>query len=338
MKKKIIMLTPDRVSFNAMIEKDLLSENYDVDLFGFDECKRPRFLTAPFVTFSKLYRTKYDLVILRFAMPKYTLSQAIVAKIFRKKIVVVTGGDDVANIPSINWGEMRFWYNRVLQRLGFAFVDHILAFSEFSKNDIKKYATHKKISVLYFEIDNDVFKPCINKEDCIVTTCFIVNSSTIVQKGLNTFLECAKSFPDIKFIIIGRLDKTDAAVISFVNKKPDNLFFTEKNVTQDELIKYYQKSKLYLQLSAHEGFGIATAEAMACGCVPVGTLNTSLPEVIGDAGYLVEYGNIPQTVEAINKALNNLSLSEKARDRVVNRFGPGTRKNPLLAIVEKYID
>ena len=333
MKKKITILSNSCLRF-ILKDKEFLLEDYDVDTFNFDDLKKPKFLMAPFFTFSKLYHNKYDLVILWFSRPKYTMLQALIIKIFRKKIIVITGGDDVANIPSINWGEMRFWYNRILQRLGFLFVDQILPFSEFSMNDVKKYANHKKISVLYFEIETDLFKPNEHKEDYIVTTCFIIDSSTIVQKGLNVFLECAKNFPNMKFIIIGKIDKS---AISFFDKKPDNLFLTKKNITRDELIEYYQKSKLYLQLSAHEGFGVATAEAMACGCIPIGTLNTSLTEVIGDTGYLIEYGNIPKTVEAINKALHNPSLSKKARDRIVNCFGPGTRKNPLLSIVKKHI-
>ncbi|HEX2325790.1 MAG TPA: glycosyltransferase, partial [Chloroflexota bacterium] len=58
----------------------------------------------------------------------------------------------------------------------------------------------------------------------------------------------------------------------------------------------------------YEGFGLPVLEAMACG-TPVITSNTSsLPEVAGDAGELVD----PSDVEALTESLVGV-LSDPAR-------------------------
>lgn len=51
-------------------------------------------------------------------------------------------------------------------------------------------------------------------------------------------------------------------------------------VAEDELIKWYQKAKVYNQPSWHEGFGISVAEAILCECIPVVSDCGALPEVV----------------------------------------------------------
>jgi glycosyltransferase involved in cell wall biosynthesis len=43
--------------------------------------------------------------------------------------------------------------------------------------------------------------------------------------------------------------------------------------------------------SRYEGFGLPCLEAMACGCPVAAYRNSSLPEVVGDAGELVADGD-----------------------------------------------
>jgi glycosyltransferase involved in cell wall biosynthesis len=50
----------------------------------------------------------------------------------------------------------------------------------------------------------------------------------------------------------------------------------------------YQTSVALLYPSCHEGFGIPVLEAMACGAIAVTSNTTSLPEVVGDAGIMLD--------------------------------------------------
>jgi len=76
----------------------------------------------------------------------------------------------------------------------------------------------------------------------------------------------------------------------------------------------------------HNGpFGMALTEAMACESVPVLTNNVALPEVVGDVGFYVPYGDEKVTAEAIKEALNS-NRGKEAREKIKNMFGVHSRK------------
>ena len=59
-------------------------------------------------------------------------------------------------------------------------------------------------------------------------------------------------------------------------------------VSDDDLPLLYSAADVYVQPSVWEGFGLPVLEAMACGTPVVATRRAALPEVVGDAGVLVE--------------------------------------------------
>ena len=101
-----------------------------------------------------------------------------------------------------------------------------------------------------------------------------------------------------------------------------------------KLVNYMQRAKYYLQLSAHEGFGISMAEAMSCGCIPIGFDRGAIPEVISTYGKVVNYGNIDEVVKSIEyfeeqENLNYPLVSESIK----NRFDISIRENELKRII-----
>ncbi|MCF8302744.1 MAG: glycosyltransferase family 4 protein [Bacteroidales bacterium] len=81
-------------------------------------------------------------------------------------------------------------------------------------------------------------------------------------------------------------------------------------VINKDLPAIYNLSELFLYPSLRESFGIPILEAMSCG-TPVITSNTSsMPEVAGDAGMIVDPYDPPQIKEAILRLLNDNKLKE----------------------------
>ena len=68
------------------------------------------------------------------------------------------------------------------------------------------------------------------------------------------------------------------------------------------LVEIYNAADILLSPSLYEGFGITVLEAMACGTPVIASNVTSLPEVVGDAGVLVN----PTDVDAISAAVYRL--------------------------------
>ena len=78
---------------------------------------------------------------------------------------------------------------------------------------------------------------------------------------------------------------------------------------------------MYVQASAHEGFGLSVAEGMLAGCIPVTTRAGALPEVVGDIGIQVEGQDPAQLAAAISAALERDDHERAAaRERVLQAF------------------
>jgi glycosyltransferase involved in cell wall biosynthesis len=73
----------------------------------------------------------------------------------------------------------------------------------------------------------------------------------------------------------------------------------------DDLATVYRGAAVLLMTSRCEGFGLPVLEAMACGTPVVAFANSSLPEVVGDAGVLVEDGDLDAMTTAVRELVED---------------------------------
>jgi glycosyltransferase involved in cell wall biosynthesis len=93
---------------------------------------------------------------------------------------------------------------------------------------------------------------------------------------------------------------------------------------------------MFVYPSAYEGFGIPVLEAMACG-TPVVTSNISLmPEIIEDAGILVDPNDTDQLATAIEKLLHDYRLHDFLKTRGLNRAQAFSWEKTALATLQVY--
>ena len=97
--------------------------------------------------------------------------------------------------------------------------------------------------------------------------------------------QAARELPDVRFVLAGKW--LDDAVEQLREAAPENVEFTGW-LSDEDLLALYRRAAVYVQASRHEGFGLAVAEAMLAGCVPVVLNVTAMPEVVGDAGVLID--------------------------------------------------
>ena len=81
-------------------------------------------------------------------------------------------------------------------------------------------------------------------------------------------------------------------------------------VSDDTLQWLYQKCFAFVYPSLFEGFGLPVLEAMSCGAAVITSTTTSLPEIVGSAGVMVD----PRREEAITGAMRQLSIGEIDRE------------------------
>jgi len=241
------------------------------------------------------------------------------SKIFRKKSIVVVGGYETANIPELNYGLMRKSKTSSFVKYIIKNTDMIFAVSEFTNKEIIKYNDSNNVEIVYNGVDCHEFKPSGEKEDIIITVSS-VEEKTYRLKGLDTFIKASNHFPNLKFVIIGNYDSKFRDKLNI----PENVILTGA-LSKEEIISWFNKSRIYCQLSYRESFGMALAEAMCCECIPIVTNSTALPEVVGDAGFYVRYGNIEETVESIKKAIK-CDIGKKARKRIIEKFPISNRE------------
>ncbi|MCC7013190.1 MAG: glycosyltransferase family 4 protein [Planctomycetes bacterium] len=82
-----------------------------------------------------------------------------------------------------------------------------------------------------------------------------------------------------------------------------------------ELPRLYAQADCFLFASLNEGFGLPPLEAMACGAPVVSSCVTSLPEVCGDAAFLVEPTDVERIFEATRRVLVEPELAAELRAR-----------------------
>ena len=256
----------------------------------------------------------------------------LLSKLFRKKSIVVVGGYEVAKVPEIEYGSMLNPKSTHSVKYVLENANKILAVSEFNKKEILKYTNPKNVELVYNGIDCDKFKLKGKKEDLVITVGYVVNHA-IKRKRYDVFVKAAKYLPNAKFVLIG--EYVDDSIEYLKSLASPNVEFTGF-VSDEELLRYYQKAKVYCQLSMYESFGIAPAEAILCGCIPVVTNNAALPEVVGDTGFYVPYGDPEATAEAIKEALK-YDKGEEARERIKKMFSLEKREERLVEIIRGVI-
>jgi len=89
-------------------------------------------------------------------------------------------------------------------------------------------------------------------------------------------------------------------------------------VTNDDRRLLYQGAVACVTPSMYEGFGLTPLEGMACGTPAIVANRTSLPEIVGDAGVLVE-PNVDQFAAAIIRIMTDRGLRRELSVRSLER-------------------
>lgn len=209
-------------------------------------------------------------------------------------------------------------------------ADHIVTISKSTKKDLEKEygIDSKKITVAYPGFDRELFRPCKDKSNIEkvlskykIQGKYVIYIGTIQpRKNLMRLMDAISKIPEIKLVIVGK-SKGDGKegwmfeeTISYPTKIGinDRVIFTGF-VEREEMPVLLSGAECYVLPSLYEGFGMPVLDAMATG-VPVVVSNTSsLPEVVGRAGLLVN----PEKSDEMEQAIRLILTDKRKRQQLV---------------------
>lgn len=99
----------------------------------------------------------------------------------------------------------------------------------------------------------------------------------------------------------------------------DDWLIWRENFPAEDLPALYSGALTLALPSFYEGFGLTALEAMACGTPPIVSNRSSLPEVVGDAGLLVNPDDPSSIAEALHRLLEDSALRARLRSAGLER-------------------
>jgi glycosyltransferase involved in cell wall biosynthesis len=201
--------------------------------------------------------------------------------------------------------------------------------SECSRQDAIKFyrLPAAKIKVIY-EAASPIFKPTADTEHLRrvrqtyqLPDKFILHVATIEpRKNLGRLLDAFQSllaeWPDLRLVLIGK----KGWLYEEFFQKLKTLGLEERVifpgfVAEADLPACYQLAQVFVYPSLYEGFGLPPLEAMACGTPVVSSNSSSLPEVVGSAGLLVDPTDTAALTVALRRVLADNHLRADLQQR-----------------------
>jgi glycosyltransferase involved in cell wall biosynthesis len=321
---RVLFVHSRKASFVA-IDRAILAERCEIE-----DLYQPGRLPNPVAVVMGVVRS--DLVFGWFAS-WHTFFPITLAWLLRKPSVLVIGGFDTANMPDIGYGHQRGGVRRWASRWIMRRARRLITNSEYSLSEIERNTPipPARVTVVHHGVP-DPFGELPKDKRREALTVGAIDRTTLVQKGQLPFVRAAAELPEVSFVFAGKW--LDDAIDELRAAAPANVEFTGW-LSEAGLHERYRRASVYVQASRHEGFGLAVAEAMLAGCVPVVVNATAMPEVVGDAGVLIDSQRTSDVAGGIRRALElGPEAGQSARDRILTAFPMKRRREGIQRVVE----
>jgi glycosyltransferase involved in cell wall biosynthesis len=322
---RVLFVHSRKASFVA-IDREILAERYEIE-----DLYQPGRVPNPIAVVGGVMRA--DLVFGWFAS-WHTFFPITLAWLLRKPSVLVVGGFDTADMPDIGYGHQRGGLRRLASRWIMRRAARLITNSDYSLTEIERNTPipRARVTLVHHGVP-DLFGELPGEKQREALTVGAIDRTTLVQKGQVAFVRAAAELTDVSFVFAGKW--LDDAIDGLRAGAPPNVEFTGW-LPEAELRARYRRAAVYVQASRHEGFGLAVAEAMLAGCVPVVMNATAMPEVVGDAGVLIASQRAEEVAAGVRRALDLApDTGRRARERILATFPLERRREGIRRVVEE---
>lgn len=174
----------------------------------------------------------------------------------------------------------------------------------------------------------------IEKDPNLVLTVGTMNKEAdFYNKGFDLFIALSRLHPDRDFVLIGTKRTYHEWIESnYKVSEIKNLKIIPSFCPDEILREYFNKAKVYLQISITEGMPVSLGEAMLCECIPVGSNVNGIPDAIGDTGVLVYNRDIEELSSALELAFR-MDTGLKARQHTLANFSIKQREEAMISAI-----
>ncbi len=225
------------------------------------------------------------------------------------------------------------YYLSYFTRMSVRKADAVIAVSEHSKQEVMKllHVPENKVFVTHEGV-NPIFMPVSAADKARVCERYGIRENTVLFVGtleprkniltlITAFDIVRKAFNQrCSLILVGGKGWFYKEFFEFIRQLgiDDSVRFLGYVPIKD-LPAVYGAATVFVYPSLYEGFGLPPLEAMACG-TPVITSNTSsLPEVVGDAGIMVDPHDVEALANAMLQVLGDSDLRREMSARGIER-------------------
>ncbi|MEI6328607.1 MAG: glycosyltransferase family 1 protein [Pseudanabaena sp. ELA645] len=229
------------------------------------------------------------------------------------------------------------YFDSILKSINYN-KDWIVCNSEYTRQEFceytgmnyeKTFVTHLAADKQFYPITNSEIIQTINQRYNIPeNNYFLCLASQLEPRKniphlINSFVDLITEHPnlDVNLVLIGTTRYRRAEIehtLQQISQYKGRIIITGY-VPDKDLSAIYSGATAFVFPSLYEGFGLPILEAMQCGTPVISSNSTSLPEVVGDAGILIDPKDKAQLCQAMLNVLNDETLRDNLKQKGLER-------------------
>jgi len=228
-------------------------------------------------------------------------------------------------------------------------ADFIICDSLYTADDFARFFPEAKerLKIVPLGVGSD-FSPVPSEKQAPVLERIGVEKPYILSVGniaarknlvplVKAFELLADKHPETSLILAGRPSYGHEEVVSKIEKsKFKKRIIMTGYLSSRDLPALYGGAEIFALPSLYEGFGLPVLEACACGTPVVASKSSSIPEVLGDAGTLINTGSPAEMADAMDALLGDETLRAKLSAAGIERAGNFTWERTARETLEVY--